>query len=242
MADGTADLAANTPALASGLLEARDGAATLGDKLADGAQQIPQDDGTEQTARADAVSSPVTVRLRPHVGGRLLGRGLRAVLHLAGPVGGRPDHVAAAAPAADPRADDLGQRLPDGLGSLNSALLLSVGQVLIMLSVMHFAIGLNPKNVAATVLFTLVTAAAFFALQQFFRGDPRLRRGAGKVVIIVLLMVQLASAGGTYPIQTTPSFRLGDQPVHADDLRGERPTGERSPEASRPGSGSPSPS
>lgn len=61
VADGTADLAANTPALASGLTEARDGAATLGDKLADGAQQIPQDDGTERTARADAVSSPVTV-------------------------------------------------------------------------------------------------------------------------------------------------------------------------------------
>jgi putative membrane protein len=73
-----------------------------------------------------------------------------------------------------------------------------------MLTVMHFAIGLNPKNVLATVLFSLLTAAAFFALQQFFQ--ITLGSAVGKVVIIVLLMVQLASAGGTYPIQTTPDF------------------------------------
>ncbi len=89
-------------------------------------------------------------------------------------------------------------------GSLNPALLLSVGQVVIMLGVMHVAIGLEPKNPAATVLFALLTAAAFFALQQFFQ--VTFGSAVGKVAIIVLLMVQLASAGGTYPIQTTPSF------------------------------------
>lgn len=89
-------------------------------------------------------------------------------------------------------------------GSLNSALLLLVGQVTIMLTVMHFAIGLNPKNVAATLLFTLLAGAAFYALQQFFQ--VTFGSAVGKVVIIVLLMVQLASAGGTYPIQTTPEF------------------------------------
>lgn len=89
-------------------------------------------------------------------------------------------------------------------GSLNSALVLSLGQVVIMLSVMHFAVGLNPANVLATFCFTMLAAAAFFALQQFFQ--VTLGSAIGKVVIIVLLMVQLASAGGTYPIQTTPSF------------------------------------
>jgi putative membrane protein len=89
-------------------------------------------------------------------------------------------------------------------GSLNSALLLSLGQVVIMLSVMHFAVGLDPQNVVATLAFSMLAAAAFFALQQFFQ--VTLGSAVGKVVIIVLLMVQLASAGGTYPIQTTPSF------------------------------------
>jgi putative membrane protein len=50
----------------------------------------------------------------------------------------------------------------------------------------------------------MLAAAAFFALQQFFQ--VTLGSAVGKVVIIVLLMVQLASAGGTYPIQTTPAF------------------------------------
>jgi putative membrane protein len=89
-------------------------------------------------------------------------------------------------------------------GSLNPALLLSLGQVTIMLTVMHFAIGLNPKNMIATFCFTMLAAAAFFALQQLFQ--VTLGSAVGKVVIIALLMVQLASAGGTYPIQTTPSF------------------------------------
>ena len=89
-------------------------------------------------------------------------------------------------------------------GSLNSALLLSLGQVTIMLTVMHVAIGLDPKNMLATFAFTMLAAAAFFALQQFFQ--VAFGSAVGKVVVIVLLMVQLASSGGTYPIQTTPAF------------------------------------
>ena len=56
----------------------------------------------------------------------------------------------------------------------------------------------------ATFAFTMLAAAAFFALQQFFQ--VALGSAVGKVVVIVLLMVQLASCGGTYPIQTTPAF------------------------------------
>lgn len=90
------------------------------------------------------------------------------------------------------------------MGSLNSALLLAVGQVAIMLAVMRFAIGLSVATMLATVCFTLLVAATFMALQQFFQ--VAFGSAPGKVIVIVLLMVQLASAGGTYPIETTPAF------------------------------------
>jgi len=42
------------------------------------------------------------------------------------------------------------------------------------------------------------------SLQQFFQ--LTFGTAPGKVIIIALLMVQLASAGGTYPIETEPAF------------------------------------
>ncbi|PKQ31137.1 MAG: YhgE/Pip domain-containing protein [Actinobacteria bacterium HGW-Actinobacteria-2] len=204
LSNGATKLAGSTPALASGLVDAHSGADELGTKLADGADEIPNDSATVRDARAEAISVPVT-NTESHVWpADSWGEGFAPFfISLALWVGAlitwlllRPLQTRALMTSVN------GLRM--AWGSLNSALLLSVGQVAIMLTVMHFAIGLNPKNVLATVLFSLLTAAAFFALQQFFQ--ITLGSAVGKVVIIVLLMVQLASAGGTYPIQTTPDF------------------------------------
>ena len=202
--DGTHELASKAPALASGLTDARKGAGTLGHELADGAHTIPDDDHARRTDRADAVSTPVTVDSTHVWQADSWGEGFAPFfISLALWVGALITWLLLRALQTRALMTSVsGFRM--AWGSLNSALLLSVGQVVIMLSVMHFAIGLNPKNVLATVAFSLLTAAAFFALQQFFQ--VTLGSAVGKVVIIVLLMVQLASAGGTYPIQTTPSF------------------------------------
>jgi putative membrane protein len=201
---GATKIAAATPALASGLNDAQAGATKLGTKLADGASEIPNDSTSVRTARADAVSTPVSVASTHVWEADSWGEGFAPFfIPLALWVGAlitwlllRPLQTRALMTSVN------GFRM--AWGSLNSALLLSIGQVVIMLTVMHFAIGLNPKNVLATIAFSLLTAAAFFALQQFFQ--VTLGSAVGKVVIIVLLMVQLASAGGTYPIQTTPAF------------------------------------
>jgi putative membrane protein len=204
LSSGSATIAASTPELAAGLSDAEAGADKLGTKLADGAAEIPDDSASVRTQRAEAVSTPVSVDDTHVWEADSWGEGFAPFfIPLALWVGAlitwlllRPLQTRALMTSVN------GFRM--AWGSLNSALMLSVGQVVIMLSVMHFAIGLNPKNVVATVGFTLLTAAAFFALQQFFQ--VTLGSAVGKVVIIVLLMVQLASAGGTYPIQTTPSF------------------------------------
>ena len=204
LGQGASTIAASTPDLASGLATATDGANTLGTKLSDGAAAIPDDSASVQTARSDAVSTPVTVQSEHVYQADSWGEGFAPFfIPLALWVGAlitwlllRPLQSRALMTSVN------GFRM--AWGSLNSALMLSVGQVAIMLSVMHFAIGLNPKNILATIAMALLTAAAFFALQQLLQ--VTFGSAVGKVVIIVLLMVQLASAGGTYPIQTTPAF------------------------------------
>ncbi len=52
-------MAGSTPALASGLVEAHAGANELGTKLADGAAEIPNDSAALRDTRAEAISAPV---------------------------------------------------------------------------------------------------------------------------------------------------------------------------------------
>ncbi len=204
LAQGTQELAANTPTLASGLTDARDGADTLGSELATGAQDIPNDTSSQRSARADAIAVPVGQEVAHVHEAASWGEGFAPFFISLGLWVGalitwlllRPLQTRALMTSVN------GFRM--AWGSLNPALLLSVGQVVIMLLVMHFAIGLDPKSLLATVAFTLLVAAAFFALQQFFQ--VTFGSAVGKVIVIVLLMVQLASCGGTYPIQTTPDF------------------------------------
>lgn len=204
LSSGSSEIAANTPDLASGLTDAQSGATKLGTKLTDGAQGIPDDDRTVRHERAKAVAAPVALSTSHVWEADSWGEGFAPFfISLALWVGAlitwlllRPLQTRALMTSVN------GFRM--AWGSLNSALLLSLGQVVIMLTVMHFAIGLNPQNVLATFAFTMLAAAAFFALQQFFQVS--FGSAVGKVIIIVLLMVQLASAGGTYPIQTTPAF------------------------------------
>lgn len=84
------------------------------------------------------------------------------------------------------------------------AVFIAAGQVLIMMAVLVLGVGLKPEHLVATTLFVALTTLAFLALQQMF--IILLGTAAGRVVSLVLLMLQLSSSGGTYPVETTPSF------------------------------------
>jgi putative membrane protein len=62
-----------------------------------------------------------------------------------------------------------------------------------------------------TIAFTLLIVAAFLSLQQMLAAV--LGPAAGKVAILALLMLQLASSGGTYPVETTPAFFQAIHPL-----------------------------
>lgn len=76
-------------------------------------------------------------------------------------------------------------------------------QTAALMSVLHWAIGLEMARAAGTVGFLFLVTACFAAIVQWLNA----RFGAaGRILVLALLMLQLTSAGGTYPVQTSPGF------------------------------------
>lgn len=211
LAGGTAALAKGSTALADGEGKVADGAGQLGqgtqkltDALKVGASQLPKDSATLRAQRAKVISSPVSLGSTDSALAEGFGEGFAPFfIPLALFVGAlitwlllRPvPPRALATPASGWRAAFAGF-LP--------ALAIGVGQVAIMLSVIHYGVGLEFSHAVGTVAFTLLIVAAFLALQQML--NAVFGPAAGKVAILALLMLQLASSGGTYPVETTPLF------------------------------------
>ncbi|WP_411069766.1 YhgE/Pip family protein [Streptomyces sp. cmx-4-25] len=76
-------------------------------------------------------------------------------------------------------------------------------QVAALMSVLHWGLGLQMARAAGTVGFLTLVTCCFTAIVQWLNA----RFGAaGRILVLALLMLQLTSAGGTYPVQTSPAF------------------------------------
>lgn len=80
---------------------------------------------------------------------------------------------------------------------------LGILQALVMDTVLILALRLVPAHPVLFYLFTCLASMSFVAILQFL---VAILSDAGKFVGIVLLMLQLTSAAGTFPIETTPRF------------------------------------
>lgn len=204
LAAGTSELKNKTPELNRGLNALSEGSSELTNKLNEGKNQIPDDSQQVRDQRSQVIAAPVNLDDSWSSKAESWGEGFSPFfISLAMWVGClitwlllRP------VPKRGLMEGVNGFRL--AWGSLNAALTLVVVQVLVMLGVMHYAIGLNPQNVAATVLFTILIGFVWMALQQFLQ--ITFGSAVGKVIIIAGLMLQLASCSGTYPIETEPGF------------------------------------
>lgn len=204
LSTGTATLADGAGQVADGTDQLGAGTQTLADGLADGAAQIPDDSAAQQSQRAEVISAPVATSAHDLAQAEGFGEGFAPFfISLALFVGAlitwllmRPLPSRALATPARGLRTTLAGYLP--------AALIGVGQVIVMLGVIHYGIGMDIDNAVGTVLFTVLIAATFLALQQMLMAV--LGSAAGKVAVLALLMLQLASSGGTYPVETTPGF------------------------------------
>ncbi|MFD7818777.1 YhgE/Pip family protein [Streptomyces sp. NPDC059785] len=200
---GVGKLKTGAADLNTGLYKLVDGSGQLAGGLHDGADNIPDYDKKDRDQRTDVMSDPVRLASRdlhkaPNYGTGFapyfiplsLWVGAMVAYMLIPPLNRR----ALAAGASAWRIAVAGWLPVAALGVLQTAALMAV---------LHWAVGLEMVRAAGTVGFLFLVTACFAAIVQWLnaRFGP-----AGRILVLALLMLQLTSAGGTYPVQTSPGF------------------------------------
>ncbi|MDN3295523.1 YhgE/Pip domain-containing protein [Streptomyces ficellus] len=189
--------------LDSGLYKLADGSTELATGLNDGVEKIPDYDKDDRDRRTEAMADPVklasqSLHKAPNYGTGFapyfiplsLWVGAMVAYMLIQPLNRR----ALAAGASAWRIALAGWLPVAAIGLL---------QVAALMSVLHWGLGLQMARAAGTVGFLALVTCCFAAIIQWLNA----RFGAaGRILVLALLMLQLTSAGGTYPVQTSPGF------------------------------------
>ncbi|MEH0543793.1 YhgE/Pip domain-containing protein [Streptomyces sp. B21-105] len=200
---GVGKLETGAENLDGGMFKLSDGSGKLADGLHDGVRRIPDYDERRRDARTAVMADPVRLvsqdlHKAPNYGTGFapyfiplsLWVGAMVAYMLIAPMNRRA--LAAGAPA---------WRI--ALAGWLPVVAVGVLQTTALMAVLHWWVGLEMVRAAGTVGFLFLVSACFAALVQWFNA----RFGAaGRILVLALLMLQLTSAGGTYPVQTSPGF------------------------------------
>ncbi|MBL7253579.1 YhgE/Pip domain-containing protein [Paractinoplanes lichenicola] len=209
LSGGLSTLAGGGHRLADGLGDLQGGAQQLADGLADGADKIPGY-GDDPSHRADVLADPVSldrsvrhpaatygVGFAPYFLALALWVGAMITFMVLRPLNRR--YLVSEAPT---------YRVV--LAGLLPAVAIGLVQATLLFVVVHFGLGLDPVHPAATWGLLALTAAVFAAIMQLLGaafGAP------GRILALALLMLQLTSSGGTYPVETSPGFFQAIHPL-----------------------------
>lgn len=201
---GATTAASGSAQLAEGAKALDDGAGSFSKKLNEGAAEAPDFAAGQSTRIAETIAAPV--QLSEHTENEVQGFGegfAPFFIALASFVGALITWLILRPLPRRPLASNV-SGLRSVLAGFGPAALIGVGQVVIMMLVLVYAVGMQPVHWVGMAGFMLLVTLAFLALQQMF--IALLGTAAGRVVSLVLLMLQLSSSGGTYPVETTPGF------------------------------------
>ncbi|WP_427869713.1 YhgE/Pip family protein [Leucobacter luti] len=202
--DGAQQAAEKSGELATGAGKVSDGAGTFAGALADGAAEAPEFADGQTVKIAETMAAPVTLAETTENEVQGFGEGFAPFfIALASFVGALITWLILRPLPRRPLASNV-SGLRSVLAGFLPAALIGLGQVVIMMLVLVYGIGLEPAHWVGMASFMLLVTLAFLALQQMF--IALLGTAAGRVVSLVLLMLQLSSSGGTYPVETTPGF------------------------------------
>ncbi|MEC4018930.1 YhgE/Pip domain-containing protein [Streptomyces sp. H27-D2] len=200
---GIGKLSSGADTLNGGMYKLVDGSGKLSGGLHDGADQIPDYDKKDRQARTGVMSDPVqlasqSMHKAPNYGTGFapyfiplsLWVGSMVAYMLIQPLNRR----ALAAGASSWRIAVAGWLPVAALGVLQTGALMAV---------LHWGLGLQMVRAAGTIGFLVLVTGCFAAIVQWLnaRFGP-----AGRILVLAMLMLQLTSAGGTYPVQTSPGF------------------------------------
>ena len=201
LTEGTEKLASGTDQLNSGASELKDGTSSLQSGLASGTKQVPNLSESEQAKVADTMSNPVTLSHNSLASGRNYGEGMGPFfMCLALWIGGlmlvqtlRVMNNRALASHAPSVRVMLGSWMPFGL--------VGIAQATLMFVVIKFGLGFEMAHPWLAWLFLCFVALIFTG---FIHGLTVFLGAPGKLVALVVLILQLVTGGGTMPYETLP--------------------------------------
>ena len=201
LTNGGRQLSSGAGELAAGTEKLQAGNQQLATALKEGSTQVPSWTPQQRTDVARTLAAPVALDIQTHNPAATFGTGFAPFfLPLALFIGALIIWMLLKPLQSRPVVNGLGA-LRVVLASYWPALLIVFCQVVVMYVVVHFGVGLQAKYPLSTVAFLLLVAGTFLALIQAF--NALFGVSVGRVVTLAFLMLQLVSAGGIYPVETT---------------------------------------
>jgi len=202
LATGANDSATGAGTLASGLGELTEGIGTLRDGLNDGVSSIPVSTDASRATQSDAIADPVAIEntavtaagtygagLAPFFASLASWIGIYALFLIVKPVSKR----AITALRSPIKVTLAGWLTPGILGAIQMA-----GLFAILAFALKFTIS-NPVGLFGVMVLASLTFAAIILALNVWLGS------VGQFIGLVLMVVQLVTAGGTFPWQTLPA-------------------------------------
>ncbi|WP_146076226.1 YhgE/Pip family protein [Rathayibacter rathayi] len=202
-ATGSADAATGSRTLADGIDSLASGSRTLDTKLSDGAADVPSYTDEQAQELSTVAAAPVGIDAERMNRVPSYGYGLAPYfMALALWVGA----LAFSLMSAPLSARLLAARRPAWVIALRSYLpgaLMAVAQGALAALVIRFGVGVEASNLPGLIGIAVLTSLTFVAINQALIA---LLDAPGRFLALLMIVLQLSSAGGTYPVETAPAF------------------------------------
>ena len=201
MASGIAKLDDGAQQLKSGTVQLKTGSSELATKLADGAKRVPDWTTQQKDAIADTIGGPVHLETSHENAAPNFGTGMAPFFRTLALFFGALVLWMVLRPLQDRAiaAEVIAIRV--ALASYLPAAVIGIFQAIILYSVVRFALGMHAAHPVAMLAFMMLVSCAFVAATQAI--NALVGPAMGRVLIMALLMLQLVSAGGMYPVEIT---------------------------------------
>jgi putative membrane protein len=201
LASGAASAASGSSSLAAGTAKLSSGAESLRDGLAKGADAIPATTAQQRTAQAAALGDPVGVRTEDTASAGTYGAGLAPLfLSLSAWIGSYALFLILR-PLSRRAITAVKQPIRVALAGWLTPALLGAAQMVALFLIATGPLGISIVHPVATIGVLLLTAGTFAAILLLLNAALG---SVGQFLGLILMLVQLVTAGGTFPWQTLP--------------------------------------
>jgi len=203
LTSGLSQLSSGSKDLSSGITTAATGAAALSQGLSDGAKQASEASDSSKTSKmSPAMSDPVqlsdiSIDKVPNYGTGFAPYFIPLALWVGSLI------LFLIIKTNETSFKNKASKLQVNFSKYLTSITLGTLQALVMDTVLIYVLHLSPVHPVLFYLFTILVSWCFIAILQFL---VSIFADAGKFIGIVLLMLQLTSAAGTFPLETAPKF------------------------------------